>query len=194
MLQNCKFCPQRLPPFAKWNSLWNSTFRRCSDSKHYNIIPLCLRCMCLLIYIYNVKYYLYWIISVKKKLFQVSREAIQLGIVHIQEGVVFCEILNNQEIIKMDNLNGDKKCCFRETIGLNACVSSWHMIIMLKHENMASIIFYIRWTTLTGLFDFSHTAASFIPLDKLTDHFFFLTLRSLNIERNLTKVTCHCER
>ena len=187
--------PSKITSLCK---IWNSTFRRCCDSKHYNIITLCLRCMCLLIYIYNVEYYLYWIISVKKKLFQVSREAIQLGIVHIQEGVVFCEILNNQEIIKMDNLNGDKKCCFRETIGLNACVSSWHMIIILKHEIMASIIFYIRWNTLTGLFDFSHTAvcvkASFIPLDKLTDHFLFLTLRSLNIERNLTKVTCHCER
>jgi len=50
-------------------------------------VLVCLRCMCLLTYlfIYYVEDYLYSIIQyVKKKLFQVPREAIQLSIVHIQ--------------------------------------------------------------------------------------------------------------
>ena len=59
-------------------------------------------------------------------------------------------------------------------------------------------LLYIRWTTHTCLVDFSHTAVyvktMFIPPDNLTDNFFFLPLTSLNIEQNLTKVTCHFDR
>ena len=51
--------------------------------------------------------------SVKKKLFQVPREAIHLSIVHIQLGVVLMRIF----IFNMGSLNGNKKWCFRENTG-----------------------------------------------------------------------------
>jgi len=66
------------------------------------------------------------LLSVKKKLCQVTREAIQLSTVlfTFSRVYIFGGIFYNQEIIKMDNLKGDKKCCFSENIGTSTyCIA-----------------------------------------------------------------------
>ena len=49
---------------------------------------------------------------------------VKYRIVHIQSCIRFGGIFYNQEIIKMDNLNGDRKCCFSENIGTSTyCIA-----------------------------------------------------------------------
>ena len=53
-------------------------------------------------------------------------DSVKYCIVHIQSCILFLGgIFYNQEIIKMDNLNGDKKCCFSENIGTSTYCIAW---------------------------------------------------------------------